>query len=92
MWQCFTIGTDEQYEGATVIEPKRGYYDAPIAMLDFSPLYPSIMTAHNLCYTTLIDMDTVKWFKLAKDVDYVQMLNSGDVFRTLTRPSILNIY
>ena len=30
------------------------YYDVPIATLDFSSLYPSIMMAHNLCYTTLL--------------------------------------
>lgn len=44
----------DQYEGATVIEPIRGYYTEPIATLDFSSLYPSIMIAHNLCYTTLL--------------------------------------
>jgi len=44
----------DMYEGATVIEPERGYYDVPIATLDFSSLYPSIMQAHNLCYTTLL--------------------------------------
>lgn len=47
-------GSDEKYEGATVIEPLRGFYEDPIATLDFSSLYPSIMMAHNLCYTTLI--------------------------------------
>lgn len=47
-------GSDEQYEGATVIEPIRGYYDVPIATLDFASLYPSIMQAHNLCYTTML--------------------------------------
>jgi DNA polymerase delta subunit 1 len=31
-----------------------GYYDLPIATLDFASLYPSIMMAHNLCYTTLL--------------------------------------
>lgn len=41
-------GGEEQYEGATVIEPMRGYYEKPIATLDFSSLYPSIMMAHNL--------------------------------------------
>uniref|UniRef100_A0A1B0GNL4 DNA polymerase n=1 Tax=Phlebotomus papatasi TaxID=29031 RepID=A0A1B0GNL4_PHLPP len=46
--------SDEQYEGATVIEPKCGYYGDPIATLDFASLYPSIMMAHNLCYTTLL--------------------------------------
>lgn len=47
-------GSDEQFEGATVIEPCRGYYDVPIATLDFTSLYPSIMMAHNLCYTSLL--------------------------------------
>ena len=47
-------GGDEGYEGATVIEPLRGFYDEPIATLDFASLYPSIMMAHNLCYSTLV--------------------------------------
>jgi len=51
------------YEGATVIEPKRGYYTTPITTLDFASLYPSIMIAHNLCYTTMIN---------AADVDKLQ--------------------
>uniref|UniRef100_A0A1D1ZQR0 DNA polymerase n=1 Tax=Auxenochlorella protothecoides TaxID=3075 RepID=A0A1D1ZQR0_AUXPR len=42
------------YEGATVLEPKAGYYATPVATLDFASLYPSIMMAHNLCYTTLL--------------------------------------
>lgn len=46
--------SDDKYEGATVIDPITGYYDVPIATLDFASLYPSIMMAHNLCYTTLI--------------------------------------
>ena len=40
------------YEGAHVFEPKRGYYEDPIVTLDFASLYPSIMQAHNLCYST----------------------------------------
>lgn len=43
-----------QYEGATVIEPKKGFYRSPIATMDFASLYPSIMMAHNLCYSTLV--------------------------------------
>lgn len=45
----------EDFEGATVIEPVKGFYSVPIATLDFSSLYPSIMMAHNLCYTTVLD-------------------------------------
>ena len=50
----------ESYEGATVIEPRRDFYNEPIATLDFASLYPSIMMAHNLCYTTLINQSSVK--------------------------------
>lgn len=42
------------FEGATVIEPKRGFHNFPVATLDFASLYPSIMMAHNLCYSTLL--------------------------------------
>nr|GAT42941.1 predicted protein [Mycena chlorophos] len=77
-------GSDEQYEGATVIEPKKGYYDAPIATLDFSSLYPSIMMAHNLCYTTLLDKSTVDRLKLVKDEDYILTPNN-DMFATAKR-------
>ncbi|KAI9256205.1 DNA polymerase family B-domain-containing protein [Sporodiniella umbellata] len=71
--------SDEAYEGATVIEPERGYYDVPIATLDFTSLYPSIMQAHNLCYTTLLNKDDVDRLKLVKDEDYVVTPNN-DMF------------
>ena len=74
-------GTDDQYEGATVIEPTRGFYDVPIATLDFASLYPSIMQAHNLCYTTLVNETAIKKLKLVKDEDYIVTPN-GDTFVT----------
>jgi DNA polymerase delta subunit 1 len=74
--------SDDQYEGATVIEPTRGYYDVPIATLDFASLYPSIMQAHNLCYTTLLtDKSKIAQFGLKKDEDYIVTPN-GDLFVT----------
>lgn len=73
--------TDEQYEGATVIEPIRGYYDVPVATLDFASLYPSIMQAHNLCYTTLLNKTTVEKLNLKKDEDYI-LTPHGDLFCT----------
>jgi len=44
----------EQYEGATVLEAQTGAYYTPITALDFEGLYPSIMMAHFLCYSTLV--------------------------------------
>lgn len=75
-------GSDDQYEGATVIEPTRGYYDVPIATLDFASLYPSIMQAHNLCYTTLLNKKAAEKFNLQKDEDYIVTPN-GDMFVTV---------
>lgn len=37
-----------------VLEAKAGFYEKPIATLDFASLYPSIMMAYNLCYSTLV--------------------------------------
>ena len=45
---------EEQYEGATVLEAQKGAYYTPITALDFEALYPSIMMAHNLCYSTYV--------------------------------------
>lgn len=42
------------YEGATVLEAQTGAYYGPITALDFASLYPSIMCAENLCYSTLV--------------------------------------
>lgn len=44
----------EPYEGATVLEAQSGAYYTPITALDFEALYPSIMMAHNLCYSTYV--------------------------------------
>ena len=45
---------DAEFQGATVLPPTPNYYEDPIATLDFASLYPSIMQAHNLCFSTLI--------------------------------------
>ena len=42
-----------QWAGGFVFEPKPGLYDFVIC-LDFKSLYPSIIIAFNLCYTTLV--------------------------------------
>lgn len=77
--------TEEAYEGATVIEPEKGYYDVPIATLDFTSLYPSIMQAHNLCYTTLLSPQVVQQLGLVKDVDYVVTPNNGKIYDRLSQ-------
>lgn len=58
------------YEGAFVLDPEIGFYEDPIATLDFASLYPSIMIAHNLCYTTLVRPDQLHRLKIKEeDID-----------------------
>ncbi|KAI3618406.1 hypothetical protein CBS9595_002769 [Malassezia furfur] len=82
-------GGDEQYEGATVLEPKQGYYDKPIATLDFASLYPSIMMAHNLCYTTLLDKRTIERLQLVEGRDYVVTPNNNYFVTSAVRKGLL---
>lgn len=41
------VEVNDEFEGATVIEPKKGYYDKPISTLDFNSLYPSKFCVFN---------------------------------------------
>jgi DNA polymerase elongation subunit (family B) len=41
------------FQGAFVFEPKPGLYKA-LGILDFASLYPSIILANNICFTTLV--------------------------------------
>jgi DNA polymerase delta subunit 1 len=69
-------GDGVAYEGATVLEAKAGFYEQPIATLDFASLYPSIMMAHNLCYCTLVPKQHAASFAPAD----VTRSPSGDTF------------
>ncbi|CAK7207706.1 DNA polymerase zeta [Sporothrix eucalyptigena] len=35
-----------------VLEPRSAFYSSPVVVLDFTSLYPSLMIAYNLCYST----------------------------------------
>ena len=45
------------FQGACVLKPQKGAYFKPVIVLDFASLYPSIIRAHNLCYSTIVKDD-----------------------------------
>ncbi|XP_020588039.1 DNA polymerase delta catalytic subunit [Phalaenopsis equestris] len=68
----------ETFEGATVLEAKTGFYEKPIATLDFASLYPSIMMAYNLCYCTLLTPENARQMNLP--AESINKTPSGDTF------------
>ncbi|XP_051126650.1 DNA polymerase delta catalytic subunit [Andrographis paniculata] len=66
------------FEGATVLEARAGFYEKPIATLDFASLYPSIMMAYNLCYCTLVTPEDAKKFNLPPEC--INKTPTGETF------------
>jgi len=67
---AFTVDENEQYEGAIVTEPKAGLYKM-ILPFDFASLYPSIIMAHNIDYTKLVNDKNGKCKDIPDDDCYV---------------------
>ena len=47
------VGRQQHYSGATVLDPTCGIHRW-VGVLDFSAMYPSIIAAHNLCFSTIV--------------------------------------
>ena len=59
-----------------VMEPPKNIFYNPVIVLDFQSLYPSIMMAYNLCYSTCLG-------KLLKDEELNEINNSGGTFKKM---------
>jgi len=72
------IKTNEEYEGAVVQNPIPGLHNN-ILTFDFASLYPSIIRAYNLCYTTILrDEDKCKINENDKNDFNINMSEEND--------------
>ena len=79
---------ESKFQGATVLSAKVGYYQKPVAGLDFASLYPSIMIAHNMCYSTVV-LD--KKYEALPGVEYSHIDCGTDTFSFVqNQPGVLS--
>ena len=50
---------NEELKGGAVLSPEKGLVE-DVVILDYKSLYPTIMMAHNLCYSTVLTHDAPK--------------------------------
>ena len=72
---------EEKFTGATVLDANPGAHFEPIAGLDFASLYPSIMMAHNYCYSTIVEdpeFDNLEGVEY-KDIDWIDEIDGEKI-------------
>lgn len=80
----------EGFQGAVVLDPKPKFYTKPVAVLDFGSLYPSIMIANNMCFSTKISRAVASKHRLVQGEDFLAVRgftrNGRESFKYIDEP------
>lgn len=68
----------ESFKGAFVLDPVPGFYNDPVICLDFASLYPSIMCANNMCYSTVCTREYARKHNFSFDGDDPEVIAIRD--------------
>lgn len=81
--------SEHEFKGAVVLPPIRGKYDDAVVCVDFASLYPSIMQAMNMCYSTLVTRPTIDAMDWTEDEDVrtVPDYEMGDRLKIIFNPN-----
>ena len=77
------------YEGAIVLEPKKGMYlEEPVAVLDYASLYPSSMIASNISHEGIVNIEVFKdKYANLEEIEELNLcnINKGVEFRNFEK-------
>jgi DNA polymerase delta subunit 1 len=78
------IPIDGKFQGATVLDPSPGAYFDIVSGLDFASLYPSIIRAHTMCYSSIVldpaydNLPGVQYYEVATDLGTFRYAQTRD--------------
>ncbi|NYT02265.1 MAG: DNA polymerase elongation subunit, partial [Methanosarcinales archaeon] len=78
-------GDSDELKGGAVLVPEKGLLEN-VVILDYKSLYPTIMMAHNLCYSTVI---TGKEFYQNQDLELITSPSGGQFVSPRVSPGIV---
>ena len=81
-------GENEELKGGAVLVPEKGLVE-DVVILDYKSLYPTIMMAHNLCYSTVLSRSDSLALGEDEDAEIITSPSGGRFVSAAVSPGIM---